>query len=219
MKRPLVISFLNQKGGVGKTTLATNISRAIQQDGNKVLLVDSDPQGSARDWNEVNDGTIVSVIGLDRESLAHDIEAVRSDYDFIVIDGAPQIAKMSAAAVKISDVIVIPVQPSPYDIWACSDLVEIIELRKEVKPDLKVFFLINRAIKNTKLEGEVKVALQDYKFPILETYTTQRIIYPTVASDGKTVFESSDKKAIEEIDNIKNELMKGIKNGAADKKK
>jgi chromosome partitioning protein len=65
-----VIAVLNQKGGSGKTTIATNLAHALQRDGYKVLLVDSDPQGSTRDWNEANGGNIIPVVGLDRETLA-----------------------------------------------------------------------------------------------------------------------------------------------------
>src|ERR1700742_4300468 len=125
-----IIAVLNQKGGCGKTTIAINLAHSFLNYGYKTLLVDSDPQGSARDWNAENDGQILPVIGLDRESLPNDIESVKSNYDFIIIDGAPSLAKLAAAAVRTADFILIPVQPSPYDIWATADLVEIIKTRK-----------------------------------------------------------------------------------------
>ncbi|WP_420841044.1 AAA family ATPase [Bathymodiolus platifrons methanotrophic gill symbiont] len=70
---------MNQKGGAGKTTIATNLARALQTINQRVLLVDSDPQGSARDWNAVSDGGLAPVIGLDRQTLAKDIQAVKRD--------------------------------------------------------------------------------------------------------------------------------------------
>jgi chromosome partitioning protein len=72
-----IIAILNQKGGCGKTTIAINLTHSLQNKGYKTLLIDSDPQGSARDWNAENDGQIIPVIGLDRESLATDINAVK----------------------------------------------------------------------------------------------------------------------------------------------
>jgi chromosome partitioning protein len=210
-----IIAILNQKGGCGKTTIAINLTHSLQNKGYKTLLVDSDPQGSARDWNAENDGQIIPVIGLDRESLATDINAVKDSYDFIVIDGAPSIAKLAIAAVKIADFILIPVQPSPWDIWATSDLVDIIKARQEVTDGKPIAaFVISRVIKNTKLSMEVIEALEPYKLPILNSYTSQRVIYPTSASEGKTVFNEHTmfSDATLEIDAIRDEII-GVLNG------
>lgn len=205
----VVIACLNQKGGSGKTTLSTNLAHALKLDGQCVLLVDSDPQGNTRDWNEANEGEVVPVIGLDRETLPKDLSAVSEGYDWIVIDGAPQVAKLSAAAVKAADIIIIPVQPSPYDIWACADLVDIVKARQEVT-DGKPFasFLVSRAITNTRLKTEIVNALHDYELPILKSGTTQRVAYPTTAAEGLTVLSSSDDKAKREIQAIKKEILK-----------
>lgn len=210
-----VIAVLNQKGGSGKTTIATNLAHALKRDGYTVLLVDSDPQGSARDWNEASGGNIIPVVGLDRETLAKDLQAISQGYDWIVIDGAPQIVKLSAAAVKAADLILIPVQPSPYDIWACADLVDIIAARREVtngKP--KAAFVISRAIKNTKLSGEINQALSDYGLPVLKAGTTQRVVYPTTAAEGLTVFSDPSSDAAREINALKKEVLEVLKHGA-----
>lgn len=212
---PTVIAVLNQKGGSGKTTIATNLAHALKRDNYTVLLVDSDPQGSARDWNEASGGNIIPVVGLDRETLAKDLQAISQGYDWIVIDGAPQIAKLSAAAVKAADLVLIPVQPSPYDIWACADLVDIIAARREVtngKP--KAAFVISRAIKNTKLSGEINQALKDYGLPVLKAGTTQRVVYPTTAAEGLTVFSDSSSDAAREINALKKEVLEVLKHGA-----
>jgi len=211
-----IIAVLNQKGGCGKTTIAINLTHSLQNQGYKTLLVDSDPQGSARDWNAENDGKIIPVIGLDRVSLANDIEAIKNGYDFIVIDGAPSIAKLAAAAVKIADFILIPVQPSPWDIWATADLVEIIKARQEITEGKPIAaFIVSRAIKNTKLSTEVVEALRQYELPVLNSYTTQRVIYPTSASEGQTVYFRTFNDATLEIDAIRNEII-GVFNGLKD---
>lgn len=205
-----VISVLNQKGGSGKTTIAINLAHSLQREGAKVLLVDSDPQGSARDWNEANDGEILPVVGLDRETLPKDLLAIKAGYDWVIIDGAPQIARMSAAAVKAADLVLIPCQPSPYDVWAAADLVDIVKARQDVtdgKP-LSVF-IVSRAIKGTKLGKEITDALKDYELSVLKSSTTQRVAFPTTASNGKTVFSEPDSEAAKEIDAIKNEI-KGL---------
>lgn len=203
-----VIAVLNQKGGAGKTTIATNLAHALKLADAKVLLVDSDPQGSARDWNEANQGQLLPVVGLDRETLPTDLNSISSGYDFVVIDGAPQIAKLAAAAVKSADVVLIPVQPSPYDIWAAADLVEVIKARQDITEGRPVAaFIISRAIKNTRLSHEVAEALESYGFPILEHSTTQRVIYPTSAAQGQTVFSEPGNPAIEEIEAIAKDVL------------
>jgi chromosome partitioning protein len=213
---PQTIAVLNQKGGAGKTTIATNLAHSLVLGGAKVLLVDADPQGSLRDWNEVNGGDLIPVVGLDRESLAKDVSAVSSDYDYVVIDGAPQIAKLSAAAVKAADLVLIPVQPSPYDIWACGDLVDIVQARQQVTGGVpRAAFVVSRLIKNTRLSAEVAAALAEYRLPILSTGTAQRVVYPTSAAAGRTVFSlEPDGPAAQEILAIKNELLEVLHDAA-----
>jgi chromosome partitioning protein len=205
---PTVVAVLNQKGGSGKTTIATNHPHALHRQNQRVLLVDADPQGSARDWHEANGGTLLPVIGLDRETLPKDLAAVSRGYEWIVIDGAPQVVKMSAAAVKAADIVLIPVQPSPYDIWACGDLVDIIKARQDMtggKP--RAAFVVSRVIKNSRLSGEVTAALADYGLPVFKSLTTQRVLYPTTAATGHSVFSTSKNGAAGEINAIKDELM------------
>lgn len=205
---PIVVAILNQKGGSGKTTIATNLAFALKRANANVLLVDADQQGSARDWNEANSGELLPVVGLDRETLPKDLQAISGGYDWIVIDGAPQIAKLSAAAVRAADLVLIPVQPSPYDIWACADLVDLIAARQEATGGTpKAAFVISRSIKNTKLSGEVAEALKEYGFPVFESVTTQRVAYPTSASRGATVYDEPSDEAAREIEAIKAELM------------
>ena len=203
-----IIAVLNQKGGAGKTTLSTNLARALQLGGDKVLLVDSDPQGSARDWNAAGNGELLPVIGLDRPTLAKDIQAIRDNQDWIIIDGAPQIAELAVAAIKCADLILIPVQPSPYDVWACEDLVDIIKTRQEVangKP--KAAFVISRVIKNTQLSKEIGEALEGYGLPVFKHFTSQRVIFPKSASNGSTVMDADESgEAAAEIRSIAQEL-------------
>ena len=185
-----VIAVLNQKGGAGKTTIATHLARALQLDGTDVLLVDSDPQGSARDWAAVREDQPLTVVGLDRPTLERDIKNVARK-DFVVIDGAPQAADLAVSAIKAASCILIPVQPSPYDIWATADLVDLVQQRIEVTDGrLRAAFIVSRAIKGTRLGTEVVDALADYGLPILDSRITQRVIYPSTAAAGTTVMDA-----------------------------
>ena len=188
-----VIAVLNQKGGSGKTTIATHLARALQLQGSSVLLVDSDKQGSARDWSAVNESNPVTVIGLARPTLDRDLKNI-SDKDFVVIDGSPQATDLAVSAIKAADFVLIPVQPSPYDIWATSDLVDLVKQRIEMTDNkLKSAFVVSRAIKNTKIGSEVSEVLIEYGLPVLNAKIVQRIAYPNSAAIGKTVFETESK--------------------------
>lgn len=202
-----IIAILNQKGGVGKTTLATNIATKLFLDNEKVLLIDSDPQGSARDWHTVGNSEL-AVVGLDRPTLERDIKKIATDFDWVIIDGAPQLANIAISAIKCADLIIIPVQPSPYDIWASAELVEIIKNRQELtenKP--KAYFCITRRISSTSLSKDIADVLEGYALPVMKSYTTQRIIYAKSAAEGKTVFDfPKNLEAINEINKITNEL-------------
>lgn len=185
-----VIAVLNQKGGSGKTTIATHLARALQLDGADVLLVDSDPQGSARDWAAVREDHPLTVVGIDRPTIDRDLRQVARK-DFVVIDGAPQAADLAVSAIKAADFVLIPVQPSPYDIWATADLVELVKQRIELMDGkLQAAFVVSRAIKGTRIGGEVAEALAGYELPILEARITQRVSYPGTAAGGTTVLES-----------------------------
>jgi chromosome partitioning protein len=186
----LVIAVLNQKGGAGKTTIATHLARALQIDGADVLLVDSDPQGSARDWAAVREDQPLTVVGIDRPTIERDIKNIARK-DFVIIDGAPQAADLAVSAIKAASFVLIPVQPSPYDIWATADLVELVKQRIDVTDGkLRAAFVVSRAIKGTRIGSEVAEALAGYGLPILESRITQRVSYPSTAAAGTTVMDT-----------------------------
>lgn len=206
------IAVLNQKGGAGKTTIATHLARALQLSGNDVLLVDSDPQGSARDWAAVREDQPVPVVGIDRPTIERDLKSVARK-DFVVIDGAPQAHDLAVSAIKAAQFILIPVQPSPYDIWATADLVELVKQRIEITDGaLKAAFVISRAIKNTKIGAEIEDALAGYELPVLASRITQRVSYPSTAAAGTTVLDREPTgEAADEIRALAAEIVQLLK--------
>ena len=211
----MIISILNQKGGSGKTTLTINLAIALLNDNYKVLIVDSDPQGSIRDWDSANDKNIITVIALDTAKSISNIKSMANSYDFVLIDGAPQLSKHTAAAINVSNIILIPVQPSPFDVWATKSLVDGVEQSLAIGHKVNPYFVISRAIINTKLATEAKTAIKDYNIPVFSNYTCNRVSYSETAAVGQTVFNSKDKKAKLEMTKIKNELLEVISNATS----
>ena len=145
---------------------------------------------------------------LDIKQTLKDLKNV-SDKEYVVIDGSPQATSLAISAIKAADFILIPVQPSPYDIWATSDLVDLVQQRIEMMDgQLKAAFVVSRAIQNTNIGKEVATALLDYNIPVLETRVMQRVAYPNSAALGKTVFdtESPSSNAIQEITALVSEI-------------
>lgn len=208
-----VIAVLNQKGGSGKTTLATHIARGFQlgddsHDPQEVVLVDSDPQGSARDWASARTGGGVLTVGLDRaRALQSDVRRLRADV--AVIDGAPSAADAAAAAVSVADLVLIPVQPSPYDIWAAEAIVDLVRQRQALSGNgtPRAAFVVNRKVEGSVLGDDVSAAIASYDLPVLSTQVHQRQSYPRTAVSGLTVLDQrSDRVAAAEIRALVDEL-------------
>lgn len=202
-----IIALLNQKGGAGKTTLATHLARAYQLEGAQVLLIDSDPQGSARDWAAMREDQPVSTVGIDRPTIERDIKSV-ANVDWAIIDGAPQAQDLALSAVKAAHFVLIPVQPSPYDIWATEALVDLVKQRMTLTDGaLKAAFVVSRAIKGTKIGQEVAEALEGYDLPILQSRISQRVIFPASAAKGSTALDDEPNgEAAKEIRALAHEL-------------
>lgn len=205
----MIISVLNQKGGVGKTTLSVNIAARLAADGARVLLLDADPQGSALDWAAAREEeSAFLVLGLPRATLHKDIGKFTQDYDHIVIDGPPRVTDLARSAIMAADLVVIPVQPSPYDVWAAQEVVTLIHEAKIYKENLKSVFAVNRKIVNTAIGRDVGEALSTYETPVLKATVSQRVIFAEAAAVGKAVFElEPDSAASKEIRALVNEIL------------
>jgi len=185
-----VIAFLNQKGGVGKTTLAVGIATFLSRLGHRVLLIDADPQGSALDWAAARAGDpMFPVVGLPRATIHREIDQIGADYDYVVIDGPPRVTDLARSAIMAAHLVVVPVQPSPYDVWAAEEIIKLIEEARIYKESLKAVFVVNRKIANTAIGRDVGEILNQYALPTLAATVTQRVIFAEAAAEGKAVFE------------------------------
>ncbi len=205
-----VIGFLNQKGGVGKTTLAVHVADALARQGRRVLLVDADPQGSALDWAACRQGEPrFAVAGLPRASIHKELPALAQDYEFVLIDGPPRVYDVAKSAIVASDLVLIPVQPSPYDVWAAKEIVDMLRDVAIYKPSLQSAFVINRKIANTALGRDVTEALAEYPIPVMASAICQRVALAESAAQGQTVLETLPMQvAAQEIEALVDELLR-----------
>jgi chromosome partitioning protein len=187
---PQVIAILNQKGGVGKTTLAVHLATAFVRQQKSVLLLDADPQGSALDWAAARQSApLFPVVGLPKASIHKELPTLAESFDLVLIDGPPRVYDVARSAIMASDLILIPVQPSPYDVWAAQEIMDLITEAEVYKPHLRKSFVINRKIVNTAIGRDVTQALSEYPIPVLSSAVCQRVAFVETATQGLTVYD------------------------------
>jgi chromosome partitioning protein len=216
-----VVAIENEKGGVGKTTIATNLSSCLSvKHGLKVLLLDHDPQSSSTRWTarraQAEDGEsdpgAIPVISMGK-NLARDLPSLSSRYDVVIIDGLPQTDVLTAAAIKVADLVIVPVQPSAYDLWACEATLNVIRERQEISGGQpKGSLLVSRAIPNTLLERGIREQLDATGFYVFAGQTVHRQAYAQGVAQGLSVMDlpPTDKARIE-IEAITLEVLELLK--------
>jgi chromosome partitioning protein len=206
----VILTILNQKGGVGKTTLSITLAAAWASRKQRVLLVDADPQGSALDWVATRGerASPFMAIGMAKPILHVELPKMKKDYDAILIDGPPRVYDVAKSAVMASDAVLIPVLPSQFDIWAAEETVKLLEECATYKPALKSAFVINRKITNTAIGRDAAKGLKRYRIPVLPASLCQRVAFAESAH-GKTVFElDQDSAASREAQTLAREVWK-----------
>ena len=168
----------------------------------------SDPQGSSLDWAAARHGEpLFPVVGLPKSSIHKELPNLAKDYDLVIIDGPPRVYDVARSAIMASDLVLVPVQPSPYDVWAAKEIIDLLNEAGVYKPTLKKAFVINRKIVNTAIGRDVAEALSEYPIPVLKTAVGQRVAFAESATQGLTVYElDPDMLASQEMTQLADEV-------------
>lgn len=173
-----IIAVINEKGGSGKSTIATNLATLLHRKGKRVVLVDADPQGTARDWRAASPegANLPPVVALDRPQMVASISTLAADY--VVIDGPAKAEAMAAAIVRIAHVALILIQPSGADLWASAATVKLIKAKVDVGGSIDAALLVNRTSGVSKLSKLVKAGdWNEYAIDQLDSTIGNRVAF------------------------------------------
>ncbi|NDW02751.1 ParA family partition ATPase [Salipiger sp. PrR002] len=203
----MIISFLNQKGGVGKTTLSVNVAGCLARQGHRVLLIDADKQGSATTWASLREEAPFQVVSMARANMARDALKLAQDYDHTIIDGPPHAEEIARSCIVASDFVALPIEPSGLSTWASDLTVRQVKEAQEFKPALKCGFVVSRKIGKTVIGRDIRNMAAEAGLPILGSEIEQRVAFAEGMTMGQTIFEwAGDSNAAREIEHLTKEI-------------
>lgn len=210
-----IIAVVNQKGGSGKTTISMQLAGALARRGNKMLVVDADPQGTATRWAaSASDEKPfpASVVGLSaaNNKVHREVKKFIDDYGCIIIDCPPAAdSPVPQSALLIADLALVPLIPSPLDIWAAVGIRQVIDNVRDINESLQARLVMNQCQPNTTLAQETLAVLPEFGIELAKTVVQHRQVYRQSAVFGQTVhnFGSKATAAIEEIESLTDEVL------------
>ncbi len=205
-----VFTIAQQKGGAGKTTLAVNLAVAWADKKHKVALVDIDPQGSLGQWYALRrktfgDGdTGLTQVSCTGWRVSGEVEKLARDHDIVIVDSPPHAETEARIAVRAARIVIVPVQPSPMDLWATRPTLEL--ARAEKRPAVMV---LNRVPARSNLADAMYEELAEFDVKIAENQIGNRVAYAAALVDGRGVTEyAPSSAAAEEIADLAKELLR-----------
>ncbi|MCY7285855.1 MAG: ParA family protein [Cyanobacteria bacterium CAN_BIN43] len=209
-----IIAVVNQKGGSGKTTVSMQLAGAIARRGKKVLVVDADPQGTATRWAasaEDDNPFPASVVGLSAANakVHREVKKFVDDYDCIIIDCPPAAdSPVPQSALMIADIALVPIIPSPLDMWAAVGIRQVILNVSDVNESLQSRLVLNQCQPKTTLTQESMEILPEFGIELAKNQIQHRQVYRQSAVYGQTVHDMASKAAaaIKEIEALTDEV-------------
>lgn len=203
-----VVVVANQKGGVGKSTIACNLAVAFSKGGYKTLLIDADTQGSSIGFRALRQEDDIQAIAIPSPTIHKDIS--KFEHQVVIVDaGGRDTSTFRSAVLSASfGILIIPVLPSVYDVWATEDTLKILE-EARLYADIKAYIVINQVIKANIVKEAIDVLSElasNYRVGILNTKLHSRVSYRNSIKEGKGVLEYDDPKAKHELRQLYEEV-------------
>jgi chromosome partitioning protein len=190
-----VFALVGNKGGAGKTTLAVNLAAGMAR-GRRTVLVDADPQESSMHWRAFAPADSPLAVHKATADLDRQVDDLLSEFELVIIDCPPSaLSPETVAALGVANLALIPVQPSPVDLWAALRVEEVIEEASSRNPGLRALVVINQLEARTTLSRIMGSALAEVQLPLAETVIKRRAVYRNSAIEGKSVFEAGSRGA------------------------
>ena len=213
----MIIAVTNLKGGVGKTTITTNLAVIFAHHGKSVCIIDTDKeQTSSIRWAEQreDDKPHIAVVSVGVEKLVREAEQLSKKYDIILLDGSPNASELAITTIMSADIVLVPVSKSAYDFWAMDSFLQKYKQAKAYRSQIQAYIILNKFNEKQNVGKEVKEAIKKEfpDIPLLQTVLSDRVAYTETITDGLGVFEYRDKKAKQEIESLYSEVQKIINN-------
>lgn len=181
-----IITIAQQKGGAGKTTIASHLAVAFSQKGKRVTAIDIDPQASLTKWHQLREEkfgegyTGMQFASVSGWRLHNEIASAKQNSDLIIIDSPPHTQTETKTAIRAADLVIIPAQPSPTDLWATDSTMEIVSNER-----IPHRILLNRVVFGANLTKQISGEFSK----VMDTRIGNRISFASAMMDGRTVTE------------------------------
>ncbi len=204
-----VIALVGNKGGAGKTTLAVNLAVGLARQAGSAAILDTDPQGSSAQWRAISEDTALPEVISASDDPGSRVRSLGGEYDYIVVDCPPSVQAMQTRTIlRFSDLALIPVQPSPFDLWASVHIEQAVQEARTHNPGLRALLVINQLEPRTTLSQLMRDALSEIDVPVAVTAIRRRAVYRASALEGRSVYAMGRRGAgaVEELDQLIEEI-------------